>query len=309
MHPLEERRDERASVDAAWTSGGRPGWFAGGRRVAASSDGRVPPCLPPWTRDPDRLFGGLPLALPGRELADSDDDRSAHPGCVCHRRRRHRIPSMEPTGDPSSPRTSWSATSRRSDPATAVEIEAKFLLPDEETLERLVAVPCLAGFELGPPRTLLHRDTYLDTADRRLEAAGWVCRVRRREGEPAVVTLKSRTVGEEGIMRREERNLVLPRESLEPARWPSGPFRETVLALAAGRPLVSLACLWQRRTLRTMTRPPLAHPRAGGGGIGPTAHPDRAPSPPWPSSAWTWSMWSHLRAGPPGIRGWRPRST
>lgn len=135
-----------------------------------------------------------------------------------------------------------------------MEIEAKFLLPDEETLELLTTVPRLSDFELGPPRTLLHMDTYLDTADHRLLAAGWVCRVRRREGEPAVVTVKSRTAGEGGIMRREELDVVLENESLQPEPWPPGPVRETVLALAAGRQLVPLARLWQRRTLRAVTR-------------------------------------------------------
>ncbi|MBE9506456.1 MAG: CYTH domain-containing protein, partial [Chloroflexi bacterium] len=60
-----------------------------------------------------------------------------------------------------------------------MEIEAKFALPDAETLRRLQAIDHLAGFALSTGQVKQMRDTYLDTADRLILAAGYACR--RRE--------------------------------------------------------------------------------------------------------------------------------
>ena len=55
-----------------------------------------------------------------------------------------------------------------------MEIEAKFSTPDVATLERLGELVGLAGFELGGREVADMTDTYLDTDERDLQAAGLV---------------------------------------------------------------------------------------------------------------------------------------
>ncbi|HSD51479.1 MAG TPA: CYTH domain-containing protein, partial [Candidatus Methylomirabilis sp.] len=61
------------------------------------------------------------------------------------------------------------------------EIEAKFVIPDARVSRRLKTRRRLAGFTLGERKVLRVQDTYLDTQDRVLLAAGVACRVRRQD--------------------------------------------------------------------------------------------------------------------------------
>jgi len=70
-----------------------------------------------------------------------------------------------------------------------MEIEAKFALPALETLRRLQKVECLAGFALSEGQVKWVHDTYLDTADRQILAAGYACR-QRSQDEGILITLK-----------------------------------------------------------------------------------------------------------------------
>ncbi len=71
-----------------------------------------------------------------------------------------------------------------------METEAKLLIPDGETRDRLSRCSAAAGFSLQPVRALTVRDTYLDTKERMLLAAGFACRFREESGR-CIVTLKS----------------------------------------------------------------------------------------------------------------------
>ena len=62
-----------------------------------------------------------------------------------------------------------------------MEVEAKFALPDAKALQRLQVVDHLAGFVLSAGQVKQMRDTYLDTVDRRILAAGYACRRRERD--------------------------------------------------------------------------------------------------------------------------------
>jgi CHAD domain-containing protein len=73
-----------------------------------------------------------------------------------------------------------------------MEIEAKFSVPDDEVLAKLLAADELAGFRLAPAVELELLDVYLDTVDGRLAAAGYTLR-RRSSGDAFTVTMKQAT--------------------------------------------------------------------------------------------------------------------
>ena len=150
-----------------------------------------------------------------------------------------------------------------------MEIEAKFSTPDVATLERLGELVGLAGFELGGREVADMTDTYLDTDERDLQAAGLVCR-RRDRGDRVVITVKRRRPaaaagdesgempggpGTDAIHRRDEWETELPGELAGDARatsWPAGEARDRVLAAAGERPLAALVEVRQSRVLRTV---------------------------------------------------------
>src|SRR3954466_4687597 len=62
-----------------------------------------------------------------------------------------------------------------------------------------------AGVSLGPGSTVTHVDTYLDTADRRLDRAGYTVRIRRAPRSTTELTLKSLApVGQDALRVRRE---------------------------------------------------------------------------------------------------------
>jgi inorganic triphosphatase YgiF len=89
-----------------------------------------------------------------------------------------------------------------------VEIEAKFAVPDAKILRRLQTVKRLADFTLAAGQTKQVHDTYLDTADRAILAAGYACR-QRVQAKGTLITLKGLGGTEGAIHRREELEILL----------------------------------------------------------------------------------------------------
>jgi len=133
-----------------------------------------------------------------------------------------------------------------------MEIEAKFSVPNLETFDRLKESKQLAGFALSPGQAKQVHDTYLDTEERLILAAGYACR-KRRQPEGTLVTLKGLGGAEGAIHRREELEIQLPIYQ-PPGEWPTSPVRDTVLALIGEAPLVPLFDLQQVRFERLMSR-------------------------------------------------------
>ncbi|MFQ5342683.1 MAG: CHAD domain-containing protein [Anaerolineae bacterium] len=133
-----------------------------------------------------------------------------------------------------------------------MEIEAKFALPDMDAFKRLQTLDMLAGFALSEVQVRQVHDTFLDTADRQILAAGHVCRRREQDGE-VVMSLKRFTSTDGAIHRREELQETLPAYR-PPAEWPAGPLREKVLELIGDAPLIPLFDLQQTRIVRPLTR-------------------------------------------------------
>lgn len=135
-----------------------------------------------------------------------------------------------------------------------MEIEAKFSLPDDATLEEMAALKRLGRFRLDAVQETMVHDTYLDTADRALLAAGWTCR--HRAGNAGILlTVKQRIPSRDAVHRREEYESALP-DDRPPADWEPGPARELVLKIAGDQTLVPLCELDQTRRTRVIRRGP-----------------------------------------------------
>jgi CHAD domain-containing protein len=133
-------------------------------------------------------------------------------------------------------------------PIYLMEVEAKFSLPDPESLHRFQAVTQLAGFPLGKGRMVEIHDTYVDTLDRKILAAGFACRF-RQEAEGVRITLKGIGGASGAIHKRQEMELLLQAiQSVE--EWPTGPLRVQVLQITGGDLLLPLFELHQTRLVR-----------------------------------------------------------
>lgn len=131
-----------------------------------------------------------------------------------------------------------------------VEAELKYTAPDEQPLLELEGAPTLGPAQLGPPHTTLELDRYLDTADLRLSAARWACRLRERNGS-TIVSLKGppqHRAGETLHRRDEVEGPAGP--GLDPLTWPASPARERLQDFIGGRELVERFRLEQERTER-----------------------------------------------------------
>lgn len=132
----------------------------------------------------------------------------------------------------------------------ATEVEAKFLAHGPEPLAQLAAADRLGRAALGPALTFDEVDSYLDTDDGRLAAAGWACRLRERAGSMRV-SLKGPPEPQGAAWLHHRPEIEAPAtDSIDPSGWPPSEAREVVERLSAGRPLHQRFRLVQRRTER-----------------------------------------------------------
>ncbi len=133
-----------------------------------------------------------------------------------------------------------------------MEIEAKFALSDAMAIQSLQTVEQLAGYVLSAPRVMRVRDTYLDTRDRRLLAAGYACR-RREQRNEIRITLKQIQRANGAIHRREELEVVLSADA-PPAEWQASAARDRVMQIVGDELLTPLFALTQKRRVRQVTQ-------------------------------------------------------
>lgn len=133
------------------------------------------------------------------------------------------------------------------------EVEARFRADGRAPLDRLAARPTLGNASLGAARTVLEEDRYLDTADGRLRAVRWACRLRSREGTTRI-SLKGppATTATGWLHSRPE--VEGPASTLvDPDAWPESPARAFLLELSGGAPLAEWLRLLQERTERPVS--------------------------------------------------------
>jgi len=132
-----------------------------------------------------------------------------------------------------------------------VEVELKFRMSDAAAGERLIAGEEIDGFSaLGPAETVKIEDSYVDTADGALLAAGYAGRL-RTGAAGTVITLK-------GLRRADDGGALHRREELEgpalagraPSAWPESAARDAVAGIAGDRPLAEIARIRQTRRRR-----------------------------------------------------------
>ncbi len=133
------------------------------------------------------------------------------------------------------------------------EVELKLLAIDGRPLEALAARQTLGPARLGAVRVSDEMDRYLDTADGRLSAARWACRLRTRGGR-TIVSLKgpSRSTGDDAALHQRPEREGPAEDRLDPASWPPSEARDLLLELSADRPLVERLALRQERSERAV---------------------------------------------------------
>ncbi|MBN1179393.1 MAG: CHAD domain-containing protein [Anaerolineae bacterium] len=129
-----------------------------------------------------------------------------------------------------------------------MEVEVKFSIPNTETAHCLHAMDQTAGYVFAPAETAEVHDTYLDTANWRILAAGYACR-RRAAGGRLRFTLKAIGHTDGALHRREELEADLPADA-PPAQWPPTPARDRLVELAGESPLIPLFEVRQTRHVR-----------------------------------------------------------
>lgn len=131
-----------------------------------------------------------------------------------------------------------------------LEVEARFRGADRDTLDRLARAETLGHATLGEARTSIEQDRYLDTADGRLAAARWACRLRSRHGVTVVSLKGPPDTATAGWLHRRPEIEGPATPSTDPTDWPPSRARELLVALAHGGTLSERLMLRQVRTER-----------------------------------------------------------
>jgi inorganic triphosphatase YgiF len=133
-----------------------------------------------------------------------------------------------------------------------LEVELKFEADDEGPLDALAVADRLGPAWLGPASTIDETDRYLDTADLRLSARRWACRLRTRQGR-TVVSLKGPAEHEAGDLFHRRPELEGPAvDSLDPGQWPPSAAQQLLDTMRGSEPLEERFSLTQQRTERTV---------------------------------------------------------
>ncbi len=135
-----------------------------------------------------------------------------------------------------------------------MEIEAKFTIQDTQTYEKLQALDSIGPFVISASHLYAIHDTYLDTPDCKILAAGYACRRRDQNGQ-CLITLKALQGSGGAIHRREEWETNLPTTTPLPLsvdQWPDSDVKQRILALSGSAPLTPLFSLAQRRLTRSV---------------------------------------------------------
>jgi CHAD domain-containing protein len=135
-----------------------------------------------------------------------------------------------------------------------MEVEAKFTIPDRNTMDRLKRVVRLGPFEPGPPESRRVRDVYYDTAARDLYEHGYACRV-REQANRRVLTIKGLGQTDSAIHERAEVDLVLGDEAgIAPETWPNQEVWAEAREILGHQSLDVLFVVEQMRLARALHR-------------------------------------------------------
>jgi inorganic triphosphatase YgiF len=134
-------------------------------------------------------------------------------------------------------------------PANKIEIEAKFLIPDQATFTALLHLTQWGEFELKLAGVKKVLDLYLDTAQRSLYQAGLACRLRTVK-DTQIITLKALTPAKDDLHRRQEveAETIVPQAQVDnPHAWPDSSAKDRVIQIIGPAKLHPLFTLHQSR--------------------------------------------------------------
>jgi inorganic triphosphatase YgiF len=134
----------------------------------------------------------------------------------------------------------------------SLEVELKYRAATEAALDLLALAIGIGPAQLGPTREANEIDRYLDTADGRLSAVLWACRLRTRDGATVVSLKGPPDTGTAGALHRRPELEGPATDELDPARWPPSPARDALLAMSGGEPLAERLALHQVRRERAV---------------------------------------------------------
>jgi CHAD domain-containing protein len=133
-----------------------------------------------------------------------------------------------------------------------MEIESKFLVPEETDFKALENLSRLASYTISEAQIQLIEDTFLDTENKDIMAAGYYLRVRKASGEKGKwVTIKSLGGFEAGTHRREEHVSFLP-DGLSVLECPDLRIRNMIFEFTSGLNLFPFITLKQKRIIRQL---------------------------------------------------------
>lgn len=133
-----------------------------------------------------------------------------------------------------------------------MEIESKFLVPEEKDFKALENLSRLDSYTISETRIQLNEDTFLDTENKDIMAAGYYLRVRKDSGEKGKwITIKSLGGFNAGTHRREEYVCFLP-EGLSVLECPDLRIRNMIFQFTSGLSLFPLITLKQKRIIRQL---------------------------------------------------------
>lgn len=133
-----------------------------------------------------------------------------------------------------------------------VEVEARFRATSLAPLDRLTSRPTLGPAVLGAPHVVFETDRYLDTADGRLAAARWACRLRSRDGVMRLSLKGPPETPATGWLHRRPEVEGPATSKLDPRRWPPSAATDLLADLAGNSELVVQLVLEQRRVERAV---------------------------------------------------------
>lgn len=128
-------------------------------------------------------------------------------------------------------------TSRDSNSNNTAEIEAKFLIRQQEQFGDVLATLMRLGYRVSDRGTVRHVDRYFDTSDWRILRAGWAFR-RRRSQTGDKLALKSMGRRDGPVFFRDEIEQPLSdASSITKGPLPYGPVQQLLVGLSSDRPL------------------------------------------------------------------------
>jgi triphosphatase len=134
-----------------------------------------------------------------------------------------------------------SATPAPAQSSSETEIEWQFAALDVRPVARWLMAPTVPGYQATPGSRKTLRDSYYDTADWRLQRAGYTCRIRQK-GDTYEATLKSMAEAVDGLRHREEITEPVESPDADLASLP-GAVGQTIRAASGRLPVTRLFTL------------------------------------------------------------------